>query len=90
MFEGPFPVVVSIMSSVKFNFVLHCHYVHAIVLIGYQGDPMVKKAKFTEDPILTRYNELLYKNVPGIASHILHPTNNKMYEKELRYNEPPL
>ena len=37
-----------------------------------------------------RYNESLYNEVLGITNDFLYPSNNKIYEKEPRYNETSL
>ena len=36
-----------------------------------------------------RYNEPLHNEVLGITNDFLYPSNNKIYEKEPRYNEGP-
>ena len=37
-----------------------------------------------------RYNEPPYNKVLGITNNFLYPSNSKIFEKELRYNETSL
>ena len=37
-----------------------------------------------------RYNEPVYNEVFGITNDFLYPSNSKIYEKILRYNETSL